>query len=59
MQAIARLHKRTGVRLRPQQFTFETLAQIAASLEGPAAEARQTASRPAGLIGRLFGRRTG
>jgi acyl carrier protein len=29
MQAIARIDKRTGVRLRPQQFTFESLAQTA------------------------------
>jgi acyl carrier protein len=59
MQAIARLHKRTGVRLRPQQFTFESLAQIAAALEAAPDEAQQASAKPAGLLGRLLGRRAG
>lgn len=50
--AVAEIRKETGLRVSPNQFAFETLGQLAASLpEVPKAQAGR------GLLGRLFRRK--
>ena len=58
MQAIHRIQAQLGVHLRPQQFIFETLRQIARSVEGSAQppEANPETVSPPGLLGRLLAR---
>ncbi len=62
IQCIGQLEASTGVRLNPRSFVVETLAQIAAQLEKPAAKSgpKAPAAAPAadesGLLGKLKGR---
>ncbi|MDO5057211.1 MAG: amino acid adenylation domain-containing protein [Lautropia sp.] len=60
MQALAQMQERTGRRVNPRRFIFETLAQVARAYEEAADEQPAPAPGPAakgssGLVSRMFG----
>ncbi|MDO4905905.1 MAG: amino acid adenylation domain-containing protein [Lautropia sp.] len=61
MQAIAQMRERTGLRVNPRRFVFETLAQVARAYDEatPEDQPRPAAAGRAGLMSRLFGSKKG
>ena len=59
MQALAQMQERTGRRVNPRRFIFETLAQVARAYEEASADeqpdAAQQARSGSGLVSRMFG----